>query len=139
MNEKIIYFQLNHYTIKETYPIEPFTTWDKEPYPYLVEKEYIMKNNKWCKDNNVNIVINAGCDEGFVFRVSATKYWLDKNFPELFIKYKDLICTRKNKSGDILDCYGMSFDKYNKDKCGFGRVMAPLFVYLHDKKETKDE
>ena len=79
MNDEIIYFELNNWTIEHGYPAcSPFIEW-------MLGVVSPLLNENWCKEQKICVVVER-VDLSLNFKVTATRKWVEENCPCLLEK-----------------------------------------------------
>lgn len=81
MEDEIIYFEVNHWAMREDYPEqEPFPTWMDD---YNLDK--YLGNDEWVKENKICVVMFP-VDMSMSFMVTAPKSWVEKVCPAILLE-----------------------------------------------------
>ena len=123
--EKIIYFELNHWTPGLGYPMaEPFRSWMNDFYKTEEEKEKSwvnsakILNEKFKKEGLV--VVMASIDMSLNYCVAARESWVKQNCPELLTKYTDFLrmSTEEDDDEPPHGEFWTHFVKWSEENCG---------------------
>lgn len=121
--EKIIYFELNHWTPDSGYPdVEPFKSWMSDYYKTKEEEEKSWVNtakilNEKFEKEGLAVVL-ASIDMSLNYCVAARESWVKQNCPELLTKYTDYL--RIPTDDDELPRGGFEnhFVEWSEENCG---------------------
>lgn len=111
MNDDVVYFELNNWTVGIDYPNdEPFLTWFDD------DANIQFSNEEWVKSNKLCVVMNF-IDMSINFCITASKQWVEDNCPKLLTTYKEFI-REPNYLGDVVGEFGHLFLPYKEDNFG---------------------
>lgn len=111
-NMEFIYFELNNWFCGRDYPdAEPFVSWMAND---LKQK---FRDEDWVKENKL-VVVESFVDMSLNYCITATKEWVQINFPELLTKFTQFI--RSGEEHDDLPegRFGCPFLEYSEDNIG---------------------
>lgn len=81
----IIYFELNNWLPVIDYPDEdPYISWLED------DSNIVFLNQQWVKDNKLCVVWHI-VDQSIDFLITATREWVEKNFPTLLTEYTEFL------------------------------------------------
>ena len=108
---EIVYFELNDWSRGKDFPnAEPFNSWMRNRLLPIFRNEDWVKENKLCvRASNVDMSQN--------FCITATKEWVEKNCPELLIKYTEFL-REPDEYGDVEGRFGCPFLDYEESNIG---------------------